>query len=153
MEKNLKALLALFIFFLLDTTKPFSYSLIAEFTFLGVVLICLNYPFKISLFLAVLFGYFKDAISADGGNFNLLEFSSIAILIHYSLRNFRGKTTKIFIFFGALFAHILANNFHINKAVYLFSLLFFMQSSIIFLLMHYLFKQWIHGELRGDNVI
>jgi cell shape-determining protein MreD len=152
-ERNLKALTVLLIFFLLDTVKPFTYSLITEFTFLGVVLICLNYPLKTSLFFAAIFGYFKDAICNDTANLNLLEFSAVAVLIHYCLRNFHGKAAKILIFFGALTVHIVVNNFYISKATYLFSLLFFIHSSVIFLLINRLFGQWLYGELKGNNVI
>lgn len=152
-ERNLKALLVLFIFFLLDATKPFVYSLITEFIFLGVVLICLNYPLKTSLFFAVTFGYLKDVICNDTTSFNLLEFSAVAVLIHYCLRNFNGKTLKILIFFGALAAHIIVNNLRISKPAYLFSLLFFIHSSIVFLLINRLFRQWLYGSLEDNNVI
>jgi len=152
-EKNVKALMVLLIFFLLDSTKPFAYSLITEFTFLGVVLICFNYPLKTSLFFAVIFGYFKDAISADAASFNLLEFSAVTVAIHYCLRNFHGKAAKILIFCGALATHIIINNLRTSKAAYLFSLLFFIQSSIVFLLISRLFGQWLYGGLKENNVI
>jgi len=152
-EKNLKALSALLIFFLLDTTKPFAYSLATEFTFLGVVLVCLNYPLRESLFLAAIFGYAKDSVCIDQTSFNLLEFSVIAILIHYFLRNFHRKAVKIMIFFGALIVHLTINNFYVNKAGYLFSLLFLIHSSIIFLLINRLFTEWISNGIKNDNVI
>ena len=151
-EKNLKALSTLLIFFLLDTTKPFVYSLAAEFTFLGVVLVCLNYPLKTSLFFAVIFGYAKDSVCISQTNFNLIEFIVIAIAIHYFLRNFHRKAVKIMIFLGVLIAHITINNFYINKASYLFSLLFFIHSSIIFLLINRLFTEFILGT-KNENVI
>lgn len=152
-ERNLKALSAVLIFFLLDTTKPFAYSLATEFTFLGVVLISLNYPLKISLILAIIFGYLKDAICMDMGNFNLLEFSAVVALIHYCLRNFHRKAVKVLIFFGALVAHIMINNFRISNASYSFSLLFFIHSSIIFLLINRLFTEWLILGIKSDNVI
>ncbi|MCK9573572.1 MAG: hypothetical protein M0R20_04135 [Candidatus Omnitrophica bacterium] len=152
-EKNLKALSTLLIFFLLDATKPFAYSLATEFTFLGVVLVCLNYPLKVSLFLAAIFGYAKDLSCIDQTSFSLLEFSAIAILIHYFLRNFHRKAVKIMIFFGALIVHLTINNFYINKAGYLFSLLFLIHSSIIFLLINRLFTEWISNGIKNDNVI
>ena len=152
-EKNLKALSALLIFFLLDATKPFAYSLATEFTFLGIVLIALNYPLKTSLILAITFGYLKDAAGMNMGNFNLLEFGAIVALIHYCLRNFHKKAVKVLIFFGALIIHITINNFHINKASYFFSLLFFIHSSVIFLLINRLFAEWLILGLKNDNVI
>ncbi len=152
-EKNLKALMLLIIFFLLDTVKPFAYSLIAEFTFLGIVLICLNYPLKASLFFAVTFGYFKDVTCNDATTFNLLEFGAVAVTIHYCLRNFHGKAARILIFFGALTTHIIVNNLRISKAAYLFSLLFFIHSSIAFLLINRLFGQWLYSGLKDNNVI
>ncbi|MFA5007806.1 MAG: hypothetical protein WC546_01115 [Candidatus Omnitrophota bacterium] len=152
-EKNLKALVALLIFFLLDTLRPFAYSLITEFTFLGIVLICLNYPFKTSLFFAISFGFAQDAICMDKTSFNLLEYSAIAVFIHYCLRNFHGKAVKSFIFFGVLIVHIIINNFHINTAAYLFSLLFFIHSSIIFVLVNHLFTKWLYSGLKGNDVI
>jgi len=151
-ERNLKALLVLLIFFLMDAAKPFAYSLITEFTFLGVILICLNYPLKISFLFSAAFGYLKDVICNDNTNFSLLEFSIIAVLIHYFMRNFHGKAAKILIFLGALLAHIIVNSFHINRAAYFFSFLFFMQSSIIFLLVNRLFRQWLYNEPKNNNV-
>lgn len=151
-EKNLKALLVMLIFFLMDAAKPFAYSLITEFTFLGVILICLNYPLKISFLFSAAFGYFKDILSSDTTNFSLLEFSIAAVLIHYFLRNFHGKAVKILIFLGALLAHIIVNNFHISRAAYFFSFLFFIHSSIIFLLANRLFKQWLYNEQKNNNV-
>ncbi|MCK9615666.1 MAG: hypothetical protein M0R48_09200 [Candidatus Omnitrophica bacterium] len=152
-EKNLKALSALLIFFLLDVTKPFAYSLATEFTFLGIVLVAMNYPLKTSLILAIIFGYLKDAACMDMGNFNLLEFSAIVTLIHYCLRNFHKKAVKVLLFFGVLVAHIAINNFQINKASYFFSLLFFIHSSVIFLLINRLFTEWLILGLKNDNVI
>lgn len=152
-ERNLKALITLLIFFLLDATKPFAYSLVTEFTFLGVVLVCLNYPFKTSLLFAVIFGYFKDAICMDTKNFNLLEFSIIAILINHCLRNFHGKAVKVLIFFGAIIIHIIINDFQANKAAYLFSLLFFIHSSLIFFLINRLFTKWLYNGLKSNDVI
>jgi hypothetical protein len=149
-KRTLKALLALLIFFLLDTTRPLAYSLTAEFTFLGIILVCLNYPLKTSLALAAVFGYLKDTSGMNTGSLNLLEFSIIAVSIHYCLRNFHGKAVKVFIFFGALIVHTIINNFYIAKTTYLFSLLFFLHSSIIFLLINRLFAKWINRE-PGDK--
>jgi hypothetical protein len=152
-ERTLKALLALLIFFLLDTTRPLAYSLTTEFTFLGIILICLNYPLKISLILAAVFGYLKDVSGMNTGNLNLFEFTIMAVSIHYFLRNFHGKAVKIFIFFGALIVHTVINNFYIAKTTYFFSFLFFIHSSIIFLLINHLFARWINCEPGNKDVV
>ena len=151
--RNLKGFLALLIFFLLDTQKPFGYSLMTEFTFLGIILISLNYPLNTSIILAIVFGYLKDALCINITRFSLFEFIFIAMFIHYCLHNLHRKAIKIIVFLCVLIVHIIISNFNINKPAYLFSLLFFIHSSIIFLLVNRLFTEWLSIGIKNYNAI
>lgn len=152
-EANIKAFFLLLIFFLLDILKPFGYSLLTEFTFIGIIFVALNYPLFISIALSVLFGYLKDALSPNAGCYCALEFSLIAAVVNYFLYNFRKKAVKTFIFAGAICIHIVINNFYINKAAYLFSFIFLIHSCAIFLIVNKLLGEWLcNGRTKGYEI-
>lgn len=151
--QNIKAFFLLLILFSLDISKPFGYSLSTEFTLLGIILVSLNFPLATSLILSMFFGYFKDSFCADSINFSMIEFSLIAIFAYYFLHNFHKKTVKIFIILGALIFHIIISNFYINKTVYLFSLLFFIHSCLIFLILNKVTQQWLCEDFKKEHEI
>jgi len=149
-EKNLKIFFTLLILLLIDLLKPFGYSLFAEFTFLGIVFIAMNYPFRIALIYSIIFGYLKDAASTGNVSFSIFEFTCVAIFIHYFLHHFRKKEAKFFIFYGALLFHLIANNLYIHKTQVLFSIFFIIHSSVIFLLINYILSPWFKIP-RAEN--
>jgi cell shape-determining protein MreD len=142
-EQNLKAVIALVILFLLDLIKPFSYSLYVEFIFLGIIFISLNYPLYFALVVSIIFGYLKDSLSYDVIAFNIIEFPFISLFTHYLLHHFQKKLTKVFIFLSILIIHIAINGIYMETISYFFSLTFFAQSCIVFLLINYLLKRWL----------
>lgn len=142
-EKNLKAFFALLILFLIDLLKPFGYSLVTEFTFLGIIFVAINSSLRAALVFSIIFGYLKDAASTGGVSFNIFEFTLITIFVHYFLHNFRKTTAKFFIFYGALLIHLIANSIYIHKTQYLFSMLFVVHSSAVFFLLNYLLPGWL----------
>ncbi|MBU1366534.1 MAG: hypothetical protein ABIK26_03870 [Candidatus Omnitrophota bacterium] len=142
-EKDCKIISVLFVLFILDLIKPFSYSLRAEFLFLGIIFLSLNYRFWFSFVLSIIFGYLKDSFGLEAIPLNLIEFSLFSALIHYFLLHFHKIPVRIFIVFAAIIIHIVLQAAHIRRIFPLFSLLFFIHSSLIFFLINYLLKKWI----------
>ncbi|UCD14974.1 MAG: hypothetical protein JSV34_04425 [Candidatus Omnitrophota bacterium] len=142
-EKNVKIILILFIFLLLDLLRPFGYFIHTEFLFLGIILLSLNYPFLLSLVLSIIFGYLKDALSYGNIPLNLIEFSCIAIFIHYFLYRFNKKIIRLIVFFMAIIIHVFFNVITTREFNFIFSLWFFMHSVPMFLLINYLSKKWV----------
>lgn len=142
-ERNFRAFFSLLILFLIDLLRPFGYSLITEFTFLGIIFVAINYPLRTALIFGMIFGYLKDVASTTNVAFNLFEFTLLVIFVHYFLYNFRKKAAFFFIFYAALIIHLAVNNLYIHQMQYIFSLLFIIHSSIAFLLLNYILSPWL----------
>lgn len=140
-ERDLKIIYILFFLFLLDLTKPFNYIFITEFSFIGIVFLCLNYPFRFSFILSVIVGYFYDCISFKTTPPHFIEFPIILIIIRYVLLRFHAKVKK-FIFSGMVIAHIIFNATFGSVFSFLYFLTFFIHSYLVFVVLSYIFKKW-----------
>jgi hypothetical protein len=143
---------ALFIFLLLDLIKPFQYSLSCEFLFLGITLLSLSEtPIWISLAMSMLFGCFRDMLSFGRSHLALIEFPLIVLFNYYFLSYilFTGNKKyafiiKIGIAAAAIIIHIAVNSFFVNSFLPLYSLRFFFQSIVLYILLNYLFYSRDH---------
>lgn len=142
--KKIGIVLAILFFF--DILKPFGYSLHSELLFIGIIFISLNTKFNTAILFSILFGYFKDSITIDKQPFALIEFPAIVIVVSYFLKNFQKKLAKIFIFFGVILLHIFLCAWQRGAFFPVASLYFFINSSLIFLLLNYLLKNRVHRK-------
>lgn len=149
-QKNIKIIVSLCAFFILDLLRPFGYSFNTEFLFLGIVFLCFNYPLYPSLIISIIFGYLKDCVATSGVPISVIEFPTLCILIHYTLAYLSPMTkpthkllVKIFLFFSVCIIHMVINFLGVADFSALFSIMFMIQSFLIFLLINYFLKKWV----------
>ena len=147
---QVKLLFLLFILFFLDIVRPFGYSLMSEFLFLGIIFVALHTSFIFSLFIAIIFGYFKDAFSAFGGSLSITAFILISTLIHiFRYRLLFAVKRRYYNFIKAVIVSIAIIlyaffNFACVRLVSLFLFgQFFIQSFLLALLIDYLLKNLV----------
>lgn len=142
-EQTIKSVFILLILLVLDITKPFYYFIYTEFIFLGIIITALNSNLFLSFTLSIIFGYLKDTLNGQGIPLNLIEFSLLTIIIHSVLFRFNKPAAKIIIVLIALAAHIALHTANAGVASPLFILCFFIQSSLVYLLLNHLLRKWI----------
>ena len=134
---------ALCVFLLRDVIKPFNDVLQTEFLFLGIILLALYFPFFFSIVVSGVFGYLKDCLSFAGGSLNAIEFPLIVVFVYYVLSNFNKTMARAILPFCCFAVHIVLSGAHIEAAFPLFSVSFFIHSTLLFFLLKFLLKQWI----------
>jgi cell shape-determining protein MreD len=142
-------ILLLSIFFLLDLIRPFGYALSSEFLFLGIVMVSLNYDLGVSLFFAIIFGYFKDSLTPQANPFSMISFTFLCILIHIlgdnlllAVRISFRRYLKVAIGAIAIIIYDVFNFICMRLAFPVLFIQFFIQSLLLLLLMDYLLAKW-----------
>jgi cell shape-determining protein MreD len=148
-ERYARIIIILFVMLLLDLVRPLSYTLHTEFLFLGVISIFLAYPYFPALVWGGIFGYIKDCLSLAAAPVNLIEFFFFFMLIRYFLYRLHNKVAKTVIVFVIIVLHILVNDLRFAKFSPVFSLLFFIQSFLIFFPLNYLLRKWMKISPAG----
>ena len=142
-DRHIKIILALLILFLADITKPFGYSFSVELIFLAVIFVAMNFSLFVSFLISVALGYLKDCLSLSQIPLNLIEFPLITLLIYYFLSHFHKVEAKIFIVALSLLIHVILQSLTLSGNFLLFSLIFFIQSGVIFIALNYLLRKWL----------
>ena len=142
-ERHIKIIIAMLSFLFLDMSRPLGYTLHTEFVVLGLVFAAFNYSFFVAFLLSVVFGFFKDAVGISPSHFNLMIMPLLTILIHLFLRRFHKVGIRIAVFFTALVIYAVNNSLQLQTPEVGFTLLFIVQSAIIFLGINYLLRKWI----------
>ena len=143
-EQKLKIITLLSVLFLLDLVRPLRYSFLTEFLFIGIVFVCMYYTFTFSVMSGISFGYLKGALSTVHTPLYIAEFCILALLIKYILSHVQAKFAKPIVLVTGIAVHIACNGVYQRQITPLFYLLFFIHTSVIFLLTDYLLRRWIN---------
>ena len=145
---NSKLLLLFISLFLFDLIKPFGYSLIVEFVFLGVIFASLNEALLPALTISAIFGLLCDSFNPGIRPLSLIEFPIICLLNHHLFSYFRlvNKKTQVLLVKSSLvlltlIIHIVINSIYIGLILPLFWIKFLMQSLLIYFFMDYLISK------------
>jgi len=140
MRSNIKIFFMLFVLLLLDTVKPFGYTLSVDFLLLGVIFISLNKKLNISLIFSLIFGYIRSTLIIDTNLSTIIRYSIISLICHYLLTylNTVGKkryTTlvKNFIAMTAIIIHIGMNLIQAKVFLPSLALISLLQSSFVYI--------------------
>ncbi|MDD5584977.1 MAG: hypothetical protein PHV55_07980 [Candidatus Omnitrophica bacterium] len=150
-KERLRISLVLVVLLFLDVIKPFVYYLNVDFLLLGIVYVSLYYRGIFPFALASIFGYLSDSFSYSNVPLGLFEFPALFVAIRYCLANFNNSSVRIIISIGVFIIHILLKSAQIERVFLLYSLSFLVHSSLMFLLLAHLLKQWIR-PLSAEHI-
>lgn len=137
-QQNIKIIFILFILFLLDIARPFSYTIYAELLFVGIVIASLRYEMPFSFILCAFFGYLKDSFSLNPMPLATLEYALLSICTRGLYSRFKLSHAKHLIAPGAIIVHILLPYLLTTNINYIWVMLSFIHYSILYLIIHLL---------------
>jgi rod shape-determining protein MreD len=144
MVKEIRILIILFIFLLVDFIRPLNFYFNVELLLLGIIYVSLNLPLSHSLFMSLVFGVLKDAFLVNPFPFYTLFFLIVNFFINYLLKQFHSKyVLKISIVAISIFLYSLLNTAVTGKLAPPLFIEFIVQSLVIFYIMDYFLLSWV----------
>lgn len=139
-SSNIKLLRLFAVFFLIDLLKPFGYSLVTEFLFLGVIFVSLNENLLPAITISLIAGLLYETLNPGTKPLALLEFPLICFLNQYVFSWFVGAKNrqraflmKNFLVLIALSLHLVVCSINAGLVLPFFWIKFILQSLVLYL--------------------
>ena len=149
-KTKVKSLAIVSVLFLIDLVKPFGLSLFTEFLLIGIIFSAFKQELLVSIIIGVVFGYLKDSFGLGQRALSIVEFPLICLITHYLLAYFIFVSKKKYVMIAKGTVILIVTVFHIVFSSFCtglflpsFSLMFIVQSFLLFFLIDYLLEDMI----------